>query len=326
MKKTLLSIFAFSAITLANAQEFPYPFEVLNEPYADLVEPLPVSGNEIWDDPTYVVPIGFEFQLFDTPITELNIIAPGTQILGSLTAKATDAIFPYLDDIMTASLDEPVSPISYALDGVEGSYIFKLEYKNVGFYPEYEALGTFANTTNFQVWLYQGSNVIEVRFGNNTIKSGEMIHFFGNGPLIGLSQQVAFDGSFWAGFWSLAGDPTNPTVVAVPSGTQFFTQEQVLNAEPPSGTVYRFGTLPTSVEEVAKAETELKIWPTLATTEIHFNATEGEEYTIYDMVGKQVYQGKATSTVETVNVSNLAAGQYILKTETGQGRLVTGDR
>jgi len=327
MKKTLLSIFAFSAITFANAQEFPYPFEVLNETYTDLVEPVSVSGNEIWDDPEYVVPIGFEFQLFDTPITEINIIAPGSQLLATLSGKTTDVIFPYLDDIMTASVDEAVSPISYTLEGSEGSYIFKLEYKNVGFYPEFEAMGTFANTTNFQMWLYQGSNVIEVRFGNNTIKSGNLIHFFGNGPLVGLGQQVAMDGSSWTGFWTLTGDPTNPTVVAVPSGTGFFTQEQVLNAEPPSGTVYRFGTLPTSIEEEeTTASTELKVWPTIATTDIHFNATEGEEYIIYDMVGKQVYQGKATSTIETVNVSTLAPGQYILKTESGQGRLTTSDQ
>jgi hypothetical protein len=327
MKKTLLSIFAFSAITLANAQEFPYPFEVLNEPYVDLVEPISVSGNELWDDPEYIVPIGFEFQLFDSPISQLYILPPGSQIVNSLSQKTTELLFPYLSDIMNASIDEAVSPISYLLDGTEGSYIFKLEFKNVGFYSEYESLGTFANTTNFQVWLYQGSNVIEYRFGENTIKSGNLIHIFGNGPLVGMGQQVALDGSSWSGFWSLTGDPSNPTITAIPTGTQFFTSEQILSGEPLSGTVYRFGTLPTSIEEEeTTATTELKIWPTLATTEIHFNAKEGEEYIIYDMVGKQVYQGKATSTVETINVSNLPPGQYILKTETGQGRLTTNDR
>jgi hypothetical protein len=101
----------------------------------------------------------------------------------------------------------------------------------------------------------------------------------------------------------------------------------VLSGEPLSGTVYRFGTLPTSIEEEErKPATELKVWPSLATTEIHFIAIEGEEYAIYDMIGKKVYQGIATSAVETVNVTNLAPGQYILKTKTGQGRLVTGDR
>ncbi|MFM1999220.1 MAG: hypothetical protein RL204_1167 [Bacteroidota bacterium] len=326
MKKTLLSIFAFSAITFANAQEFPYPFEVLNEPYVDLVESTSLSGTELWDDPTYQVPLGFDFQLFDSQISELYILPPGAQLVNSLSQKSTDLLFPYLSDIMNASIDEPVSPISYLLDGVEGSYIFKLEFKNVGFYNEFEASSTFGNTTNFQVWLYQGSNVIEYRFGENTIKSGSLIHIFGNGPLVGLGQQVALDGSNWSGFWTLAGDPSNPTVTAIPTGTQFFTAEQVLSGEPLSGTVYRFGTLPTSIEEEETTiSTELKIWPTIATTEIHFNATEGEEYIIYDMVGKQVYQGKATSTIETVNISNLAPGQYILKTESGQGRLVTGD-
>ncbi len=319
MKKTLLSILALYATTFANAQEFPYPFEVLNEPYTDLVESVSVSGNELWDDPEYVVPIGFEFQLFDSQISELTILPPGSQIVNSISQKSIELLFPYLTDIMNASTDEAVSPISYVLDGVEGSYIFKLEFKNVGFYPEFEAQGTFGNTTNFQVWLYQGSNVIEYRFGNNTIKSGNLIHYFGNGPLVGLGQQVALDGSNWAGFWTLAGDPSNPTVTAIPAGTQFFTAEQVLSGEPLSGTVYRFGTLPTSIEEEeTTTQAELKVWPTLATTEIRFNATEGELYTIYDILGQQVYQSRATGTIETVNVSNLEAGQYILKTATAQ--------
>ena len=327
MKKTILSIFAFSAITLANAQEFPYPFEVLNEPYVDLVESTSLSGSELWDDPQYLVQIGFDFQLFDSQISELNILPPGAQIVNSMSQKSTELLFPYLTDIMNASSDEAVSPISYLLDGAEGSYVFKLEFKNVGFYPEFEAQGTFGNTTNFQVWLYQGSNVIEYRFGNNTIKSGNLIHFFGNGPLVGLGQQVALDGSSWSGFWTLAGDPSNPTITAIPTGAQFFTAEQVLSGEPLSGTVYRFGTLPTSIEEEErKTATELKVWPSLATTEIHFIAIEGEEYAIYDMIGKKVYQGIATSAVETVNVTNLAPGQYILKTKTGQGRLTTSDQ
>lgn len=327
MKKSVLAIAAFIVgIFGAQAQECPYPFQVLNQPYEDLVESTSVNGPEIWDDPIYTIPLGFDFLLFNSTISELVIIPPGAQLINSMEAEQVELLIPYLNDLMNADASEMVSPISYVLEGTEGNFIFKLEFKNAGFYTEFEQFGTFANTTNFQVWLHQNGNVIEYHFGPNTIKDGSLIHFFGNGPAIMLGTEVIPDGSGWGGLWSLAGDPSNPTLIAIPSGTQMFTQEQVLTGEPASGTVYRFGELPVAVEElVQELEQELVIWPTASADEIHFNLEENQVYTIYNSLGQIVKSTTSTSNVVTEDVSEMATGTYLIRTETGKvGRFIVG--
>lgn len=329
MKKSLLSFAAFIVgIIGTNAQECPYPFQVLNQEYSDLVEATTVNGPELWDDPIYTIPLGFDFLLFNTTLSEIVIIPPGSQLVNSMETKTVEVLIPYLNDLMNASTTEMVSPISYVLDGTEGNYIFKLEYKNVGFYTEYEQFGTFANTTNFQVWLYQNGNVIEYHFGPNTIKDGSSIHFFGSGPAVMIATEVITNGSAWGGLWSLAGDPANPTIVAIPSGTEMFTQEQVLTGEPASGTVYRFGELPVGVEEEEQElereqEQELVIWPTASTYVIHFNLEENQAYTIYNSLGQIVKSTISTNNVVTEDVSTFATGTYLIRTETGKiGRFI----
>jgi hypothetical protein len=329
MKKSLLSFAALIiGVVGTSAQECPYPFQVLNQEYTDLVESTTVNGPELWDDPIYTIPLGFDFLLFNTTISEIVIIPPGAQLVNSMEAKSVEVLIPYLNDLMNASATEMVSPISYVLEGTEGNYIFKLEYKNAGFYLEFEQLGTFANTTNFQIWLHQNGNVIEYHYGPNTIKDGSSIQFFGIGPAVMIGTQVIPDGSGWAGLWSLAGDPANPSLLAVPSGTQMFTQEQVLTGEPASGTVYRFGELPVGVEEEElelelELEQELVIWPTASTNVIHFYLEENQAYTIYNSLGQIVKSTISANNVVTEDVSTLATGTYLIRTETGKiGRFI----
>ncbi|MEZ4800124.1 MAG: hypothetical protein R2809_10190 [Flavobacteriales bacterium] len=71
---------------------------------------------------------------------------------------------PYLSDVMNASETEVVSEINYQVDGEEGSRIVKVEWKNVGFYDEFAANGTFNNITNFQLWIYETDNSFDFRF------------------------------------------------------------------------------------------------------------------------------------------------------------------
>ncbi|MFM7725329.1 MAG: hypothetical protein ACKO7B_01385, partial [Flavobacteriales bacterium] len=202
-------LLSFAFLSKLSAQTFPYGFSVLNDPYTDLLEPISISNADVWDDPFYTASAGFEFTLFETLTNTLGIISPGSQIvnLNEASPDTVELLAPYFADIMTANDNDPVSPISYQLEGPPGNQVFKLEWKNVGFYGEFQASNSFYNTTNFQLWLYQNSGVIEFRYGPNTIKSGGLIHYFGTGPLVLLGDNVSFDGSGWAGLWALGGDP-----------------------------------------------------------------------------------------------------------------------
>jgi hypothetical protein len=317
MKKNLLAFTSFMFLSGASvlAQEFPYPFSTYNEVYTPLTESTNLLGNELWDDPEVFIPIGFDFTLFGNTTNELLLLPPGAQVVTDIVkGSVTDLIMPYFADVMNADIEEPVSPLLYSLEGEPVNLIFKLQWTNVGFYGEYNASETFFNTTNFQLWLYENGNVVEYRYGDNTIKSPDVIHFFGT-PVCLIGNAVQLDGSAWAGLWSVAGDPSNPSLVSIPSGVQDFTSQQVLDAEPPSGTVYRFGELPTSITEESKED--IVLWPNPATDAIRILANSNQQFWVYDQLGKEVLNGKLINQNNTIDLSNLNAGTYIVRTESG---------
>ncbi len=301
----------------ATGQTFPYDFTVFNDPYNDLVDPISVSNADVWDDPSYLVSIGFDVQLFDEITSVLAIMAPGAQVfnMNSANPDSVQALTPYYADIMNANDSMSVSPISYQVEGPPGNGVFKLEWKNVGFYNEWTSSNTYMNTTNFQLWLYQNSSIIEFRYGPNTIKSGNIIHFYPTGPLVMLAHNAAFDGSGWQGLWCVSGDPNSPVISPAPSGTQPLAF-QALSAEPPSGTVYRFA--PTALSMNEHAASNFRLWPTLTADRIHLSSAAGETIQIHDATGRRMTTTSSNSiNPVSIDVSTWPAGYYIARNSQG---------
>lgn len=309
---SILITFSLCVLKLS-AQTFPYDFTVLSDPYNDLTAPISISNADVWDDPFYITSTGFEVNLFDVITNTLGIISPGSQVinLNEANPDTVQLLIPYMADIMNANDSTAVSPISYQLEGPPGNAVFKLEWKNVGFYGEWDASNTYYNTTNFQVWMYQNTGVIEFRYGPNTIKSGSIIHFLGTGPLVLLGQNVSFDGSGWEGLWALGGDPQNPVITAIPSGQQPLI-DQSLNSEPESGTVYRFAPLSIHTN-TPSFERPLTAWPSPAHDILHLAINRDTEYRIYSMEGKLMRSSKALSDIEQLDISGWPAGNYYIQ-------------
>jgi hypothetical protein len=306
------------ASSMARSQSFPYEFSVFNDPYFDLTAPNSISNTDVWDDPFYITSTGFEVTLFDIVTNTVGIIQPGAQVinLNEANPDTVQLLAPYMSDIMNASDTIAVSPISYQLEGPPGNAVFKLEWKNVGFYGEWNASNSYFNTTNFQMWLYQNSGVIEFRYGPNTIKSGSLLHFFGTGPLVLLGQNVAFDGSGWEGLWALGGDPQNPTITAIPSGQQPLA-EQTLTGEPESGTVYRFAPVVIGTQEEQQVQ-QCRVWPSPASRELNISTLRGANYSVYNMQGQIMWSHTASSTQMQIDISSWPAGSYCVKSNDGQ--------
>jgi hypothetical protein len=315
---TLAILVCCIASSMAHSQTFPYEFSVFNDPYFELTAPGSISNADVWDDPFYITSTGFEVTLFDVVTNTLGIISPGSQVININEANpdTVQVLMPYMADIMNASDTIAVSPISYQLEGPPGNQVFKLEWKNVGFYGEWNATNSYYNTTNFQLWLYQNTGVIEFRYGPNTIKSGSLLHFFGTGPLVLLGQNVAFDGSGWEGLWALGGDPQNPTISAIPSGQQPLPG-QSLSGEPESGTVYRFAPVVIGTQEALPIP-QLSVWPTPASRELNLTTVRGERYSIYNMQGQVMWSQTASSTQMLIDISSWPAGSYCVKSNDGQ--------
>lgn len=297
------------------AQEFPYAFSVHNEPFQFLEEATDLTEGELWDDPEFVIPIGFDWTFFNNTINSINLLPPGSQIIGNISSEmTTDLYYPYAADIMNASAGEQVSSIKYALEGTPGNFIFKLEWRNVGFYDEFATSGSFGNTTNFQMWIHENGNVLEYRYGDNTIKSPETIHFYGN-PFALIGDEVSLDATSWNALWAIAGDPSNPTLMPMPQDLNDISEEYLLNGEPSSGTVYRFGESPTNIEE--KDNFQFTLWPNPASSWIRIWTTEQTDYRIYNMVGQVLQSGQLVNEQTDISIETLPAGVYVFKTSNG---------
>lgn len=314
--KTPFTLLLFLFLTFTSrAQEFPYPFSVYNEPFTYLEEATDLTAGELWDDPEFVVPIGFDWTFFGNTISEITLLAPGSQMIGELSGEMTvDLYYPYVADIMNASTEEYVSPITYSLEGTPGDLIFKIEWRNVGFYGEFQQFGSFGNTTNFQMWIYQNGNMLEYRYGDNTIKSPDDIHFFG-GPLVLIGDEVSIDGNTWTGLWTIAGDPDNPTVTPMPENIDNLDESYILSGEPASGTVYRFGEEALNVRETNA--TDVVLWPNPAQDWLRILSTAPSNYTIYNTVGQAVRSGQLINDQTDLNIADLESGIYIFTTPEG---------
>jgi hypothetical protein len=308
----LLSL-VFLSHNVVISQSFPYEFSVLSDPYYDLTAPISISNADVWDDPFYITSTGFEVTIFDLVTNTLGILQPGAQVinLNEANPDSVNLLVPYMSDIMNASDTIAVSPISYQLEGPPGNAVFKLEWKNAGFYGEWNASNTYYNTTNFQLWIYQNTGVIEFRYGPNTIKSGSLIHFFGNGPLVLLGRNAAFDGSGWEALWALGGDPQNPTITAIPSGQQPLS-EQALNGEPESGTVYRFAPVLVDIDEW-NGEKAIHAWPSPANDFINIAVKPNTAYSVYDFSGRLMVARLAVDYQEQLDISSWPTGQYCIR-------------
>lgn len=166
------------AIAFAQAQTFPYQFSYTNEPYEELTNATVLDNNLVWDDQA-TVPVGFTFLFDNLPQTEMFVLGYSGAILpvGQYENGDTlDAIFGYA--VLPGFLPFSNTKVQYKTDGSAPNRIFKLEMSKVGF-------DGIQGQVSFQIWLYETSNAIQVRLGNQFVPNPTNTYFNGISPLIG---------------------------------------------------------------------------------------------------------------------------------------------
>lgn len=317
MKTTFLSIILAALVPgLVLSQPFPYTLTSYNEAYVPINESTTIEPGIPWDDPNWIVPIGFTFTYMDETFTEIIISAPGSQVFPMINEQQIAVLIPYFADLQNASAVEFVSPVRYVTEGEPGFRIFKLEWSNAGFYFEGAELGTFNNTINFQVWFYESTNDFDIRFGPNSIKNSDVIHFFGQ-PAVLLGKNVELTGESWEALWSLAGDPSNPEVLLLTSlGEMGPSPDQILSGEPADGQVYHFDTGIVGVEQAQAQEAGLTAWPTVAAESIMMRHTGTEPIAaeVLDLSGRVVASWTVAAASSRYDITALPAGHYVVRT------------
>ena len=294
-----------------------YSFTATTGTYEDLIGTTSVNNNQIWDDPETTVPIGFDFELFDLNVNTLYL---GLGLGGTVTSEldfnynAEYIIAPFETDLIDRGDITGISqsPISYKLEGTAGSRIFKMEWKNAGFFDEGDTYGTLNDYINFQLWLYEGSNNIEFHFGSSMI-TDPIVNYYGEtGAFIGVADSALTDAYF------VVGDPGVPTlsdsVIAI-------------NGTPADGTIYTFTKNTIGIEAEERLTQTIKVFPNPFHTSTVLQSEERLDHatvSIHNLAGQQVKEISQLSGHKIIiHREDLPSGIYYLQVREGDSVLST---
>lgn len=320
MKKSILFIFIIISFQHIIAQA-TYNFDVLNEPYLDISNGTSLNDGNFWDADSYLIPFGFQFQLNAYNFNSLFIIEDGTGGILSNTISLDSGqgafLIPILQDLVDlGDIDENTSltNISYIVDGAVGNQIFKLEYNNVGFFDDV----TSSDFINFQVWLYESTNVIEYRYGASQINNPDDSYQGLSGLSIGLFPSLDGDNQMILDTgYVLGGNPDSPTIIQINAGGDI--DDFAIIGSPESGTVYRFTPGVLAINEFS--QTDFSMVPNPTTDYFSVQTKENIQLvTIHNNLGQKVKEFK--DRFDHLTISEIPAGVYFV-TVTSNNESVT---
>lgn len=188
---SLVSIFIFFLLIVPNysqAQCWNYTFaSTTDNTYTALSSPTQLIAGSVDDQRSALTFIGFTFTYNAVDYTEFRAMSNGVVNLGGdyattasnnglRSSSRNEMLAPLWDNLKTNS----GGSVSYKLIGSSGSYILKIEFKDMGF-VDY-VTGT---SMNFQIWLYEASNKIEFRYGS-------MGEWTGQSASIGINDETIY--------------------------------------------------------------------------------------------------------------------------------------
>lgn len=300
-QKLLLVISFLLLYSLIKAQN-SYRFEQTTANYTELQGATVIANPQYGSSALHNISLdGETFKLYNLLFTFGGSTLLSMQPNGNLRIDndssiiIVDAAFTYLD-----SIDNTTS-LSYKIEGTSGDYIVKTQWKNLKIRARQAA-----NYTNFQIWIYQKSGVIENHYGPST--TNNQIGFnTSTGPHAGMFYSPNNVSKIYEKLWlnghysSLKFDSTTKVSFDAMQGV------------PPEGTVYRFvprfSTLSVAPPPLKE---NLSIYPNPASNVLSFS----QEITgvLFDAMGRQIL---AFNKANQLDINHLPIGIYTIQLENG---------
>ena len=241
----LVSVVLLVLLSCPSWAQFRYSFKDTTTTYVPLSSGTSLNGSTIWDEQKYVAPMPFNWTMdssFTMSSLKLKLSGyPGIVADTSATSNVNGFFFGDFDiaDRGLLSGTASYSPIRYLTTGTAPNRIFKLELSNAGFWNEPDLYLTMNDYFNWQIWIYEGSQIVEFHYGSSQITYPKDYYYSQNtGPLCGYAKHVnEFSGFPTSGTYYFLKDITTPKIdtdylPTLPSIT--------LNSWPASGRVFRF--------------------------------------------------------------------------------------
>lgn len=319
MRKLFTFIAIAFASLVAQAQDNPY-FElfVSSSTYIPLTNTTSLNEGMVWDDPDWQVPIGFSFEYLGYHYDSLIFYGYDGYGAELLFTNVTDG-YPdcqmsgYMMDLIDSEHDnngKAASDVRYAVEGSEGSRIFKLEWSNAAFFNDDIEFTNYSMRINFQVWLFEQDGAVEFHYGPSIGLNNDVIQDYVGIPVTFIRDYVEVPDYGWEGAYMLTGDPLNPDWIYAATPGEF-DNSVFLNDTPVDGTVYRFMPVLVNVDE-EKAELALRMYPNPATNILTLSKP-GKEMAmvqVCDATGRIIESIVLNDTTTQVDVSSWASGVY----------------
>lgn len=303
-------LFTFTVLTLQVSQAQAYQFTHFSAPYQELVNGTVLQA---CDQEYPVVPLGFNFPFLNRTIDSLGIDANNVWHEKAVNGEIQGVqLFPF--GAGYTCRETPNSEISYATVQENGSPVFIVQWKNLGFFED----TTGNQFLNMQLKMYDSDKAIEVRFGGMHIEQ-ENIYFTGEsgGYVSGMAYTNPDSPIFDPNCFVLSGDPANPVMDGTfnPDAVMY----DILNGHPDSSMVYRFYLQDAGID--SPEQSFFSIYPNpVKTNSLHIHSlTPLKTIRIFTISGQQIGENKKPDALSTISIADLEKGTYLIEatSETG---------
>lgn len=300
-----------------------YTFSTFTAPYVPITG-ASLSNGEKWDDLDYAVPLGFNFQLYGKQSNTYTLYLGGQVLSPDDLSTATELSFvaAMFEDLCDRAYNpatdvegDPggLSPITYTTTGTPGNRICKIQISNAAFFSELDLAANDTSNVNFQIWLYEGTNDIELRYGIVNIQNQlDNLNNGTDGFMAGLTNELDIANFTSSGGSNmLQGPSASPSVVAWSSSFNTAVTPNISN-----GRVYRFqrNNPNTGLNEI-KAQQFYGVYPNPVSSG-HIITITGEQSRL-DSAEITDMSGRIIKIADVVNhqlsTESLKPGVYILK-------------
>ncbi len=290
MKNLLLFLTCLYGLGLS-AQS--YSFSKTAEAYTPLSSPTVLAADD-WSEFFVGIKLPFAFKYWGATMKDSVFVDDFGGI--SMDSNNNDEILFFGEDLQSRGAGKSV--IAYKTTGTAPNRILKIEYKNVGFDLDVPDL---KDSMNVQCWIYEGSDVIEFRYGPGKVKSST---WSTGGPFVGIIDTAMTN------LILLQNNPSNPTVNKDGSGSA-----NGLTGKPASGTVYRITPTSNGLDDAERPKV------VFANNQISIlNPQFLKEIRLFNTSGQLIQS--ATSAAD-IQASALQNGVYFVSLVTTKGNYTT---
>ena len=318
--KRMILLWCTTALCWCSAHAQDYTLDITHQPYADLIDPIPVVEDP---DPSkdlnyFIARPGFAFRAFggnlvvDTAGGAMGVYISVHGVMGALETPGDSVLSFYgFWSNRLSGRSGARSSVSYKVEGAPDNTILKVQWKNMG------PADVPTDSVNFQIWLHQRDNAISYHYGPSMVSSAA--GFSGRpGPVVGLSKADPNFQKFYRSLY-LTGSPGNPSV-AFPEDLSI-----ALNGVPAAGVVYTFRPVATAVVE-HRQDAAFSCYPVPFRDVVAFTlAPSDREYriVIVDAIGRERSSATGKERV-IVQCGDCAAGVYFYRILRGTEQVATG--